>query len=128
MSCVSWKEWHFLPKCVLVLKTVKTQINDAPTIVNLDLYNLIEYSLIQKNGYTSAIVYSSKFVSVFLNQTLACKACTNTVSCVSRKKWHFLPKYVLVLKTVKTQINDAPTMFNLDLYNLSALKNQNKKI
>ena len=28
------------------------------------------YSLIQKNGYTFAIVYSSKCVSVFLNQTI----------------------------------------------------------
>ena len=29
-----------------------------------------EYSLIQKKGYTFAIVYSSKYVSNFLNQTL----------------------------------------------------------
>ena len=33
---------------------------------------LHKYSLIQKNGYTFAFVYSSKCVTVFLKQTLPC--------------------------------------------------------
>ena len=38
-----------------------------------------EYSLIQKNGYTFAIVYSSKCVSVFLNQTLPIGQCKSQI-------------------------------------------------
>ena len=41
--------------------------------INLPNNNILTYSLIQKNGYTFATVYSNKCVSVFLHQTLVGK-------------------------------------------------------
>ena len=42
--------------------------NEQVTKQNFQIWTIC--SLIQKNGYTFAIVYSNKYVSNFLNQTL----------------------------------------------------------
>ena len=57
----------------IIKKNVWQQIWFKGSFMRFVLYdwkNTPYYSLIQKNGYTFAIVYSSKCVSVFLNQTL----------------------------------------------------------
>ena len=49
----------------------------------IKIYDVNRYSLIQKNGYTFAIVYSSKCVTVFLNQMLGG---VMYISCFLRKR------------------------------------------